>query len=158
MSQCPKTTKNGEVRCHGGEGHQGPCFLGGVLLADFEPPPDVEMALCRAHADLRAVEAIAGIARMPTTTKYTREETLAWSRRGPRPPSVLAWADALRADALRWDSSRHGNEPKPRPRATSRDEEPIPGLRFACACKPRELRDEGGIRCANCDRKLVPDF
>ena len=49
-------------------------------------------------------------------------------------------------------------EPKPRPRATSRDEEPIPGLRFACACKPRELRDEGGIRCANCDRKLVPDF
>ena len=43
--------------------------------------------------------------KMPTTTKYTREETLAWSRRGPRPPSVLAWADALR-----WDSSRHGNE------------------------------------------------
>ena len=87
-------------------------------------------------------------------TKYTREETLAWSRRGPRPPSVLAWADALSAPTTQAVDL----EPKPRPRATSRDEEPIPGLRFACACKPRELRDEGGIRCANCDRKLVPDF
>ena len=84
-------------------------------------------------------------------TKYTREETLAWSRRGPRPPSVLASLSAPTTQAVDL-------EPKPRPRATSRDEEPIPGLRFACACKPRELRDEGGIRCANCDRKLVPDF
>lgn len=49
-------------------------------------------------------------------------------------------------------------DPKPRPRATSREDEPIQGLRFACACKPRELRHEGGFRCANCDRKLVPDL
>ena len=49
-------------------------------------------------------------------------------------------------------------EPKRRPRATSRHEEPVSGLRFVCECRPRELRDEGGIRCANCDRKLVPDL
>ena len=36
MSQCSKTTKDGKVRCRGSEGHAGPCFLGGVTLADFD--------------------------------------------------------------------------------------------------------------------------
>jgi hypothetical protein len=36
MSQCEKTTKDGKVRCRGSEGHDGPCFLGGVTLADFD--------------------------------------------------------------------------------------------------------------------------
>ena len=80
MSQCQKTTKNGEVRCQGGEGHQGPCFLGGVLLADFEPPPDVEMALCRAHADLRALEAIAGKGSVALPENIALGFTPAWER------------------------------------------------------------------------------
>lgn len=30
--------------------------------------------------------------------------------------------------------------------------------RFACTCRPRELRAErGGLQCANCDRPLVPE-
>ena len=36
MSQCSKTTKDGNVRCRGSEGHAGLCFLGGVTLADFD--------------------------------------------------------------------------------------------------------------------------
>ena len=34
--KCENTTKDKTVRCQGATGHEGPCFFGGVTLADFD--------------------------------------------------------------------------------------------------------------------------
>ena len=52
MSQCSKTTKDGNVRCRGSEGHAGSCFLGGVTLADFDR--SAEEARREKDADIEA--------------------------------------------------------------------------------------------------------
>jgi hypothetical protein len=40
MSQCQKRTKDGVYPCSGEEGHQGGCFLHGVMHADFDRSAD----------------------------------------------------------------------------------------------------------------------
>lgn len=49
---CEKTTKDGKVRCQGTVAHRGPCFFGGVTLADFDR---AEAAGVRAIAALRGL-------------------------------------------------------------------------------------------------------
>jgi hypothetical protein len=55
MAQCPKTTKDGKVRCQGSEGHPSLCFLGGVTLADFDHAADAADAHRRLREGVQTV-------------------------------------------------------------------------------------------------------
>ena len=55
---CEKTTKDGKVRCQGTVAHRGPCFFGGVTLADFDSAEAARMA----ESDgVRAIAALRGL-------------------------------------------------------------------------------------------------
>jgi hypothetical protein len=41
-----------------------------------------------------------------TKSKYSREETLAWSREGEPYPSILAWDDLQRSEPLKLGNER----------------------------------------------------
>jgi hypothetical protein len=55
MGRCEKTTKDGQVRCRGSKGHDGPCFLGGVTLADFDRVAEAKLEETDGR---RAIEAL----------------------------------------------------------------------------------------------------
>lgn len=70
--RCQKTTKDGKVQCSGGDGHDGGCFLGGVLLADFD----------RSSEELSARDALrAQLAEANATAQSNAELASAWAMR-----------------------------------------------------------------------------
>jgi hypothetical protein len=77
--RCEKTTLRGDVQCHGTAGHEGPCFIGGVVLADFDQA-EVARELDAALRDragvgslLRALPHCDGCQNGPVATRVTKE-------------------------------------------------------------------------------------